>query len=164
MKKNSISYARVLNYVCIVLMLLLLVTQFLPFFECPSCEDGTASVSDYVWFPDHHKDITKVMKSADLYGKKFEVSQVVLTPIVILAGCVLGIIFTIKNGGAPINAIYGLIAGGFGVVGYLTTPGLQIGQNWVLHLAASALVLVCALVVLSEPVLKLIKKASANKQ
>ena len=138
-------------------MLFLLVTQFLPFYECPSCEDGSASVSDYVWFPDHHKEITKdTMK--DLYGKKFEVSQVVLAPIVILAGCVLGIIFCIKNAANPLIALIPFTAGAFGVFGYLATPGLMIGQNWILHVIAAALVLVCSMVTLSEPIVKLIKK------
>ena len=163
MKKNNVSYAKIFNYVCVVLMLLLLVTQFLPFWTCPGCEDGVASVSDYVWFPDHHKDITNdIMK--EIYGKKFEVSEVVLTPILILVSCVLGIIFCIKNASNPLTAIIPLIGGATGVVGYLTTPGLQAGQNWILHLVAAALVLVCSLVVLSEPVIKLVKKKSASKQ
>lgn len=144
-------------------MLLLLVTQFLPFWECSGCEDGVASISDYVWFPEHHKDITNnIMK--DLYGQKFEVSQVVLTPVLILACSVLGIFFCIKNAHKPLFAIIPLIGGGAGVFGYLTTPGLQAGQNWIIHLVASALVLVCALVVLSELIVKAVKKKAAEKQ
>ncbi len=163
MKKNTVSYARIFNYVCVVLMLLLLVTQFLPFWNCAGCEDGMASVSDYVWFPNRHKDITNnIMK--DLYGKTFVVSQVVNAPLLILFGCVLGIILCIKNAHKPLTAIIPLIVGGAGVIGYLTTPGLQVGQNWIVHVIAAALVMVCALVSLSELVVKLAKKKAASKQ
>ena len=163
MKKNNVSYARIFNYVCVVLMLLLLVTQFLPFWNCADCEDGVASVSDYVWFPDHHKDITKeIMK--EIYGKKFEVSEVVTAPIVIFASCVLGIIFCIKDSHKPAVALIPLAGSLFGAFGYLTSPGLQVGQNWILHLIACVLVAICALVVLSEPIVKLAKKKAANKQ
>lgn len=156
MKKNNISYGQIFSYICIVLMLLLLATQFLPFFECPSCEDGTASASDYVWFPDHHKDITKgVMR--DLYGREFEVSQVILPNIAILISCILGIIFILKTGANPWVSLIPLAGSAIAVVGYLTTPGLQIGQNWILHLVAAALVMICSLVTLSEPIVKLIK-------
>lgn len=163
MNKNVATYAKIFNYVCAVLMLVLLITQFLPFWECPQCEDGTASISDYVWFPHHHEGITKgIMK--DLYGKKFEVAQVVLTPLVILVSSVLTIFLCVKNAHKPLYAIIPAIGGAFGVVGYLTTPGLQAGANWVLHMALSAVVLVCALVVLSEPIVKLAKKKTAKKQ
>ena len=44
------------------------------------------------------------------------------------------------------------------------TKGLVIGQTWLLHLIACALVLVCSLVVLSEPIVKAAKKKAASKQ
>ena len=158
MKKSNISYGQISSYICIVLMLLLLVTQFLPFFECPGCESGTTSVSDYVWFPDHHKEITKgVMK--DLYGREYEVAQVILPNIAILVSCVLGIIFILKSGANPWISPIPFAGSAIAVFGYLTTIGLQIGQNWILHLGAAALVLICSLVTLSEPIVKLIKKA-----
>ena len=159
MTKNKISYGTIFNYICVVFMLFVIVTQFLPFYECAGCEDGTTSLADYVWFPDHHKEITKdTMKDADMYGKKFEVSQVVWTPIVTLAGSVLGIIFCLKNARKPWVALIPFATGAIGVYGYLTTKGLQIGENWILHLIACALVLVCALVTLSDPIVKLAKK------
>ena len=158
MKKNNISYGQIFSYICIVLMILLLVTQFLPFFECTDCEDGSASVSDYVWFPDHHKDITKgVMR--DLYGREYEIAQVILPNIAILASCVLGIIFILKSGANPWVSLIPFAGSAIAVFGYLTTAGLQIGQNWILHLGAAALVMVCSLVTLSEPIVKLIKNA-----
>ena len=157
MKKSKISYGQIASYICIVLMLLLLATQFMPFFECPGCESGTTSASDYVWFPDHHKEITKgVMK--DLYGREYEIAQVILPNIAILVSTILGIIFILKTGANPWVSLIPLAGSAIAFFGYLTTPGLQIGQNWILHLVAAALVMVCSLVTLSEPIVKLIKK------
>ena len=158
----------IFNYICVIFMLFVIVTQFLPFYACADCDDctdGTASLADYVWFPDHHKGITKdTMKDADMYGKKYEVSQVVWTPIVTLAGCVLGIIYCIKSARNPYVALIPFATGAIGVYGYLTTKGLMIGQTWLLHLIACALVLVCSMVTLSEPIVKAAKKKSAAKQ
>lgn len=161
MKKNTLTYSTIFNYVCVVLMLLLLVAQFLPFWSCASCETGSCSVADYVWFPGHHKDITKgIMR--EIYGKKFEVAQVILPHIVILVSSILGIIFCLKNAKQPIFALLPLLAGLAGTFGYLMIPGLQAGQNWILHLIASALLLVCSLVALSGAVLKMVNKLKAS--
>lgn len=159
MTKNKISYGTIFNYICVVFMLLVIVTQFLPFFPCSQCEDSNASLIDYVWFPDHHKEITKdIMKDNDMYGKKYEVSEVVWTPIVTLAGSVLGIIFCLKHARKPLYALIPFATGAIGLFGYLTTKGLMIGETWLLHLIACALVLVCSMVTLSEPIVKAAKK------
>lgn len=163
MKKSSVTYARIFMYISVVLMLVMLATQFLPFWECSGCEDGTASISDYVWFPEHHKDITNhIMK--DIYGKKFAVADVVLTPVIIIACTILSLFFCLKNADKYIYAIIPAIGGGAGVFGYLTCPGLQAGSNWVIHMAVGAVLLVCSLVALSGSVIDLVKKKAAAKQ
>lgn len=165
MTKNKISYGTVFNYICVVLMLFVIVTQFLPFFPCSDCDDGNASLADYVWFPNHHKEITKeIMKDKDMYGKEYLVMQAVWAPIVTLVGSVFGIICCLINAKKPLFALIPLAIGAVGVYGYLTTKGLVIGQTWLLHLIACALVLVCSLVVLSEPIVKAAKKKAASKQ
>ena len=163
MKKSSVSYSQIFMYICVVLTLVLLATQFLPFWECSNCEDSTASISDYVWFPEHHKDITNTIMK-DLYGKKFAVADVVLTPVIIVATFILSLLLCIKNAHKPLYAIIPAIGGGASVVGYLTSPGLQAGSNWVIHMAVAAVLFVCALVVLSGPIVKLAKKKAAEKQ
>ena len=149
------NYSRIFNYVCAVLMLLLLITQFLPFWSCDctkACDGGDVlSISDYVWFPSDHKqgltkDIGKVVDD-------FEVNDVVLTPVLILAASVLGIVFCTLKAKNPLMGIFPFIAGLAGTIGYLTDPVLQMGQNWQLHLVASILVLVGSLVVLSKLVI-----------
>ena len=160
MTKRKISYGTIFNYICVVFMLLVIVTQFLPFFpcnDCKYCEDGTTSLADYVWFPDHHKEVKEIMKDNNMYGRKYEVADVVWAPIITLAGSVLGIIFCLKKANKPLIALIPFATSAIGVYGYLTTKGLLIGQTWAIHLIACALVLVCALVTLSEPIVKAAK-------
>lgn len=162
MKKN---YSRIFNYVCAVLMLLLLITQFLPFWHC-SCSkackgDNMLSVSDYVWFPSDHKNgLTKDIQNVI---EDFVVADVVLTPVLILVASVLGIVFCALKADKPLTGIFPFIAGLSGTIGYLTNPVLQMGQNWVIHLIASILVLLASLVVLSKVVLDIVEKRKKYK-
>lgn len=163
MKKSSVTYSQFFMYICVVLMLVMMATQFLPFWECAHCEDGVASISDYVWWPEYHKDITDdIMK--DLYGKKFGLNDLVLTPVLIVACTILSLFFCIKNAKKPLYAIIPAIGGGAGVFGYLTSPGLLAGSNWEIHVAVGAVLLVCSLVALSGAIVKPIKEKAARKQ
>lgn len=156
MKIFEKNYARVFNFILAALLLVLLATQFMPFFECASCEDGTASISEYVWFPSSHKDITNdTMK--ELYGKKFELGDIVITPVVILFACVLGAVFCIVKNSSGMIAIIPLIGGVVGLIGYLTQPGFQVNSSWTLHVALCGVITVLSLISISDPVVKAIK-------
>lgn len=88
--KNTFSLlTKIIGIVCAVLMLASLVLQFVP---CWEIEDGTMSISEYVWFPYHHNDFTKeyrewtgddMLSSGDLSGSN---------PLLLAFG-VLGIVF-----------------------------------------------------------------------
>ena len=149
-------------YISVALMLVMMATQFLPFWECSACEDGVASISDYVWFPEHHKDITNTIMK-DLYGKKFAVADVVLTPVIIVACTILSLFFCLKNADKYIYAIIPAIGGAAGVFGYLTCPGLQAGSNWVIHMAVGAALLACSLAAFSGFIVSLAKKKAREK-
>lgn len=160
------NYSRIFNYICAVLMLVLLITQFLPFWSC-NCEKGCEgvandlSISDYVWFPeDHVKGVTKEFKQLI---HKFELNDLVLTPVLILVCSTLGIFFCITKAKKPAVGVFPFIAGLAGTVGYLTNPVLQAGQNWVIHLVASILVLAASLVVLSKIVVNFVEKRKKEK-
>ena len=160
------NYSRIFNYICALLMLVLLVTQFLPFWTChcaKKCgEEGKElSVSSYVWFPkDHAKGITK---DFDELISKFELNDVILTPVVILVCSVLGIFFCIIKAKNPLMGIFPFLAGLAGTFGYLTNPVLKAGMNWQIHLIASIAVLAASLVVLSKVVVNIVQKAKKEK-
>ena len=147
-------------------MLALLITQFLPFWPCKDCEecaDGVASISDYIWFPSHHKSVTTFMQG--IYGKDFAIGDIALFPVLILASSVLTIVFCTLKAHKSLMALIPFIGGISGVVGYLITPALQAGPNWIIALVLAALVLLCSMVALSQPIVNhvLKKKAEANK-
>lgn len=145
MKKLLANPIKPLNYICAVLLVLLLITQFLPFYACDckkGCEgDGTISLSEYVWFPeDHEKGITKALKAE--FGKEYELNDIVLIPVVILVAGVIGIYMCATNARKSWVSVFPIIAGVAGVFGYMSSPILQTGNNWMLHWVAALVVLI----------------------
>lgn len=158
------NYSRICNYICVVLMLCLLATQFLPFWECvdcENCEDGVASIADYFWNPREHKSLQKSMTQVykdyfgenivDANGKRFEfTANVILTPaLFIFITAVLTVFFGLVYGKKPIVAIIPLIGSIAGIYGYTSALALQVGQNWQLHLGLCIAVLVVSVISLT---------------
>lgn len=158
---KKFNYSRICNYVCVVLMLLLLITQFLPFWECKeTCEDcgGTASISDYFWNPREHKTVASNMKELYLetYGKdlkgdngktfKFTANEILVPALVIFITAIGTALICTVFGKKPVSALVPFIGGLAGTYGYSTNIALQAGQNWQVHLVLSILVLVVSLV------------------
>ena len=165
---KKIKYASLFNYISVALMVIHLVTQFLPFWtadKCEKCPDGTTSISEYVWFPDDHKDITTMMKGRDLYGKDFVVGDIVLTTVIIVAATILSLYFCLRYAYKPMMGIFPFLGGLGTVFGYLTQPGLQIGNLWFVHLAVGALAMICGGTAISQLVVNFVrrKKAEAKK-
>lgn len=122
-------------FVCAFLLLVLLVLQFVPFWHY---EGGASSISTYLWFPNKNVAVTSSIKA--VLGKTFEVGQIVIGCIAVLASSVLGLVTCIigqKSIGAPFTAI---LAGVIGVGAYLAVPALQLGSFWGVHLAVSILI------------------------
>lgn len=167
------------NFISVVLMIVLLVTQFLPFYTCENCknsENGTESISGYVWFPDKHRPITnelnKVYKEVlgDDYvrenGKKFKfnANDMALYPVVVFVACVLGIVMCLLKAHKFWVSVLPLVGGGMGAYGYLTSPALQVGRNWQLHLVVALVVAVWALIPLVLQAMKIAKEHKEKKQ
>lgn len=161
---KKINYSRICNYICVVLMLCLLATQFLPFWECVdcnNCEDGVASIADYFWNPREHKpvadELTKVYKSyfgeniVGANGKafKFTANLILIPALLIFITTILTTFFCLRYGKKPIVAIIPLIGSVAGVYGYTSTLALQVGQNWQLHLGLCIAVLVVSAISLT---------------
>ena len=173
MKKGN--KMRLCNYICAFMCLLVLITQFLPFWDCTNCKthkevDKKISVAGYVWIPVNHKSITNDM--TDVYleeygedfkgedGKKFKfVAKDIAGPCAFIflgsiAGIVLAFVFT-KRMFAQLLA---LSAGSWGIYWYLICPAMKVGANWKLHLAAMALAALAGLAAVVVNVLAATKK------
>ena len=174
MKKPNVPV--ICNIVAVVLLLLLLGTQLLPFWTCEDCktheEPKEVSVGEYVWVPEDHSPITKGMTSVYLekYGKdykdefgkkfKFQPNDVVFPHVIILVASVLSVLLLIKVPVSAVASFLPLVAGVSGIWGYLSNLALHQGQNWQLHLVVSCIVAAAALAsIVLQIVLKLKKPA-----
>ena len=161
---KKVNYSRICNYICVVLMLCLLATQFLPFWECVDCdvcEDGMASISDYFWNPREHKSLKKSMTRVykdyfgenivDANGKPFEFTAniVLISALGIFVSTLLTVFFGLVCGKKPIVAIFPLIGSIAGIYDYTTALALQVGQNWQLHLGLCIAVLIVSIISLT---------------
>ena len=175
------NYTKILSFVLAALLLCLFVTQLLPFWTCSDCKthpegDKMLSVAEYILFPLDHKtltnDMTDVYKALfgedlrDANGKKwtFSVDDILICPLLVLLGCVLGIVLCLGMENKLYGILAGTVAGIFGVIGYLTYPPLQVGANWQLHLIVAGIVAVVAVVSLAYVTLSNIKAVLAKKK
>lgn len=161
MKKSKFNFTVISNIVCFLLLLVMLATQFLPFYLCENCkthkeESKVISMAEYTWFPKKHTNITKDMTDVylDIYGKdykdedgkkfKFQANDAVVPCVVVFAACILTLVMSFKHLGNPLMAIFPFAAGLACSVGYLTIPSLQVGQNWQTHLIVAIVLAVAA--------------------
>lgn len=130
MKKNTTTYVRACNIISAILLVVLAVYQFLPFWR-----DGnsTSSIQGIVWLPLHHEDITDYLtKTVD---PNFFLNDVILMPIVVLACAVIGLLMCTIKSDSKWSALIPAICAVVGIFGYLTTPIFQMGAFWGMHLA-----------------------------
>lgn len=159
---KNVNKLQLSNYICAFMCLLVLITQFLPFWNCSDCRehedvDKTVSIAEYVWFPDHHRPITKGMTDVYLeaYGEdytdedgkkyKFAVDDIVTPLVILLAGSIIGAVLGFVFSDKSTVALLSTIVGGVGLYWYLTCPAMKIGASWYLHLIVYALAAVAGI-------------------
>jgi len=127
------------TWVCGGLMLLLLILQFVPFWNV----DGQGiSISTYIWFPTNHPEVTSYMKGE--LGDSFAVNQIVLMPVIHLVACVVGMILCLMKKPVPVW-ILAVIAGVAGIFGFAAGAAFRLGSAWVLHLLICIVLLVAGI-------------------
>ena len=139
--KKSITRVNIGCIVCVLVLVLLLITQFVPFWQ-----EGEMSVSigSYVWFPEDNKAVTTYLKG--FLGSDFTVGSMVAGPVVLLVGSAVSLFMCLFMQSKWITPIITAVTGLAGTIGYLATPALQLGNLWGLHLGLSILLLVLAAV------------------
>ena len=140
MKKPDM-IAKCISYVLIVLMLALLVMQFVPFW---TEGDGTASISDYIWFPREHKELNNALKAE--FGKDYRINQYLVGPIALLVSAAAGIVFSVLKRGKLNSFLLPLICGFAGYTTYFTYAPYKLGSNWIVHAILSIAVLAVAVI------------------
>lgn len=134
--------AKMFNGICAVLMAVLLVLQFVPFWHFADGEEQAAvSISSYIWFPADNDGVDDYLSAAI---EDHSINDMLVTPILLLVLCAVGVVFCLIKSRNPFALLLPLASGFVGTVGYLTTPALQMGGAWVLHLLVSILLLAAA--------------------
>ena len=131
---------KIFNWISIVLMGVLLLLQFLPFWNI----DGVSvSIQGYIWLKPGDEQIGEYLAPYLNVGDSFLINKVIAMPllvlVLVLTGIVLNLIF---------NNIYTtvlpLLCGVIGAWGYLAKPAFQLGTGWVLHLVVCIAIFVVA--------------------
>lgn len=127
--EKKMGKAKICNILCIVLMGVLLVLHFMPFW---SYDGISTSIQTYVWFPTEHADLGTYI--AGQVGGDYNINSIVLMPVLVLVLTVIGIVLCIIKSENLFVGLLPLGCGLIGIWGYLSKAAFRLGTNWVLHL------------------------------
>ena len=125
------------NMVCALLMIVLLVLQFLPYWQYAE-DGGSCSISGYVWFPTDHKELESWI-SAQVEG--YDLNGFVGAALLVFGLAVTGTAFCLfqRRNGWP--SVLVTACGAAGMIVYLCNGALRLGSVWLVHLLVCAAVL-----------------------
>ncbi len=139
MSKFFKSRTSVCNLISVVLMIVLLVCQFMPFWTYG--ENGeTASIQDYIWNPSGYSALEKYFKAE--VSADYDINSILLMPILVLVLCVAGAVLGVIRGSHAWVGAFPAFCGLAGVWGYLSKAVFQMGNLWGLHLTLCIVLLI----------------------
>ena len=153
MSESASKKISVCNLICAILMGVMLILQFVPFWEST---DGSVSINSMVWLSYAHGDLERSLAAA--VGEGFSLNKLVVAPIFQTVTALVGIIVCLKWNDSSLSSLLPAACGVLGICGYLMIPAMQLGNMWILHLLVSAAMLVTAVVSIAVGVGTLSKK------
>lgn len=123
---------KIFNWVCVVLMGLIIVLQMLPFWKYDASLPGVA-IQQYVWLIPDNMDVQEYLAPYVVVNGKHFINSVIGMPLLVLASGLVGIVLNLRNNNVY-TTLLPLFCGAIGVWGYLALPAFQLGTAWVLHL------------------------------
>ena len=167
MAKSKINITQIIGIVCLVVMLGLIVTQFMPYW---TMEDGTElSVLGYTWFnyQKDYKSFIKDMKAQiqdaglmdikDDAFKKMGINDFVYPAAILSIVALFACVFCPFKLGKPLGIAFNLAVGCIGVWMYLCHPIYKLGSLWLIGLIIS---LVLAGLSLANAVIYIVRKVN----
>ena len=139
MKKQKTNITLILNLLMALVMVLLTVLHFTPFWNV----DGESiSLMGYLGFPDDHSNLTSWLNSSIEGG--FLINQIVFWVFFPAVFSVVGSILCIRFRGHVAPASVSLLTSVLGILFCILSPAFRLGTVWGLHLALNLLLLVLA--------------------
>lgn len=130
-----------LSYIVMVLMLILLVLQFAPFWSA----DGVGvSIAKYTWLPlnaDECKVLTEQL-TGQIAG--YEINSFVGASLIFEICFIFGSLICLTNASSPISSICPLIGSVTGIYSFLAVPALKLGSTCSIQLILCIVLLVVA--------------------
>ncbi len=179
MKKGILT--SICNFLCALLLIVTLVMQFQPFWICSDCKthkdvDKEVSIAEYLWIPKHHEPIADEMTDLyrDTYGPdfkdpatgrkfKFKVNYILPSVLTVFLGSIVGILGCVIFHKKFFLAGVPLVVGVAGILGQLSYPALQVGQNAQTHLILYGVVAAVSAVALVLGTIAAVQKKRAKK-
>ena len=134
------------SLICALMLLVMLVCQFLPYWS--DGEGMRLSVQTYIWFPDYHQDLTKILEPL---VDKFPCNHVVAVSLPLMFLCSVGLFVCLKKAGSRSGGILAILTGGCGLLAYLLDPVMRAGAGLWLHIAVLALIVLSGCWLLHAP-------------
>ena len=134
------SHIKRYNAFCALLLAILVVLQFVPFWEL---NGEQVSINGYVWLPTEHAELTAHFVAA--VSPEFKVDSLVLSSLLQLVVPVAGIVLFLYNRESIFVPCCTAAAGLGGIWSYLCKPAFRLGMNWQIHFAFAVLLLAVAL-------------------
>ncbi len=130
MEKIKSNKAAACMVVSAILMVILLVLQFTPFWHYGEAGES-CSISGYVWFPSDQKALESWLGTQ---AENHDLNSFVGMPILILLLSAVGAVICMIKPDAGAAPLLPAACGLAGIIGYLTTPALKLGAGWAWHL------------------------------
>ncbi len=131
------------NMIGACLMILLLVMQFVPFWQYGE-PANSVSIQGYVWFPTDYKDLDKELQE-QTNDPQFGVSNIVLMPVLELLLCCIGAVCCFVKSEHALPLLFPIIAGMIGIFGYLK-PAFRLGSLWPMHITLCVVLLAIGMI------------------
>ena len=128
--------AKALNTISALLMIVMLACQFIPYWHFG--EGESLSVQGYVWFPTKHPALSEELQPL---VDKYPCNQATLACLPVMLLCLLGVWLCLRKADKPKMGMLPFLTGLAGLALYLSSPVMQAGTLYWLHVAVLALLM-----------------------
>ena len=140
--------SKIFNWVCVVLMgVLLLLQTVVPFWTYGTdAETGAVlktSIQAFLWYIPADKQMLEFLTPHIAEGYKYLINEVVVMPVFVLVSSIAGIAVSLISKKVYV-AIIPILCGAVGAYGYLFNPAFQLSSIWVLHLVVCIAIVLAA--------------------